>query len=118
AGTRAECVPMLDVKIGDRIVVGHGGVKVFPQARAEERQLFEFMGSAVSTEKPKGVAIREIARELVRSRNSGGQNLLVGGPAIVHTGSVEHLTKLMRKGYFHKLFAGNALATHDIEQAI
>src|SRR5690606_9432896 len=61
AGTRAECVPMLDVKIGDRIVVGHGGVKVFPQARAEERQLFEFMGSAVSTEKPKGVAIREIA---------------------------------------------------------
>src|SRR5205823_3740507 len=36
----------------------------------------------------------------------------------VHTGSDEHLCTLIRKGYISKLFAGNALATHDIEQAI
>ena len=79
---------------------------------------FEFMNSAVSTEKPKGVAIRQIAHELIRTRREGGKALLVGGPAIVHTGSVEHLSRLIRKGYIHRLFAGNALATHDIEQAL
>ena len=39
------------------------------------------------------------------------------GPAIVHTGSGEHICRLIRDGYINVLFAGNALATHDIEQA-
>jgi lysine-ketoglutarate reductase/saccharopine dehydrogenase-like protein (TIGR00300 family) len=114
----ARCVPMTDVRRGDLIVVGHSGVRVFPQQRASERKLFEFMGSSVSTEKPKGVAIREVARELCRVRNEGGRTLLVGGPAIVHTGSGEHVCELIRRGYIDRLFAGNALATHDIEQAL
>jgi len=80
--------------------------------------MFEFMSSRVSTEKPKGVAIREIAAELYRAHHEGGKTLIVGGPAIVHTGSGEHLRKLIRRGYVDVLFAGNALATHDIEQAI
>jgi lysine-ketoglutarate reductase/saccharopine dehydrogenase-like protein (TIGR00300 family) len=42
----------------------------------------------------------------------------VGGPAIVHTGSGEHLCQLIQRGYVDVLFAGNALATHDIEQAL
>ena len=114
----ARCVPMIDVKQGTSIVVGHGGVRVFPYERSDERHGFEFMNSAVSTEKPKGVAIRQIAQELFRTRASGGKTLLVGGPAIVHTGSVPHLSRLVRDGYIDVLFAGNALATHDIEQAI
>jgi lysine-ketoglutarate reductase/saccharopine dehydrogenase-like protein (TIGR00300 family) len=76
------------------------------------------MSSSVSTEKPKGVAIREIAAELLRTRREGGKTLVVGGPAIVHTGSGEHLCRLIREGYINKLFAGNALATHDIEQCL
>jgi lysine-ketoglutarate reductase/saccharopine dehydrogenase-like protein (TIGR00300 family) len=76
------------------------------------------MNSPVSTEKPKGVAIRQVAEELVRAKRSGGKSLLVGGPAIVHTGSGEHLCSLIRSGHIHRLFAGNALATHDIEQAL
>jgi lysine-ketoglutarate reductase/saccharopine dehydrogenase-like protein (TIGR00300 family) len=36
---------------------------------------------------------------------------------VVHTGSVEHICWLIRHGYLNVLFAGNALATHDIEQA-
>ena len=40
------------------------------------------------------------------------------GPAVVHTGSVEHICQLIRGGYLNVLFAGNALATHDIEQAL
>jgi lysine-ketoglutarate reductase/saccharopine dehydrogenase-like protein (TIGR00300 family) len=76
------------------------------------------MSSGVSTEKPKGVAIRQIAQELFRNRRSGGKTLIVGGPAIVHTGSAGHLSQLIRRGYVQVLFAGNALATHDIEQAL
>jgi lysine-ketoglutarate reductase/saccharopine dehydrogenase-like protein (TIGR00300 family) len=114
----AQCVPMSDAVKGQTFVVGHAGVRVFPQQRARQNQAFEFMNSAVSTEKPKGVAIRQIAKELFRTRQEGGKTLVVGGPAIVHTGSVEHFCWLIRHGYVNMLFAGNALATHDIEQAL
>lgn len=114
----AWCVPMVEVRRGLQFVVGHAGIRVVPPARTSERKLFEFMGSAVSTEKPKGVAIREIAAELRRHRRPQGKILVVGGPAIVHTGSGGHLCQLIRNGYVDVLFAGNALATHDIEQAM
>jgi lysine-ketoglutarate reductase/saccharopine dehydrogenase-like protein (TIGR00300 family) len=39
------------------------------------------------------------------------------GPAVVHTGGAEHVAELVRLGFIQVLFAGNALATHDIEQA-
>jgi lysine-ketoglutarate reductase/saccharopine dehydrogenase-like protein (TIGR00300 family) len=116
--SRAFCIPMSDVKRGQRIVVGHAGVRVFPEERTLHQSGFEFMGSAVSTEKPKGVMIREIAAELRRHRAEGGKILLVGGPAIVHTGSGGHVCQLIRQGFINVLFAGNALATHDIEQAL
>ncbi len=115
---QARCVAMSDVEVGTPFVVGHGGVRVFPEERSTERQAFEFMNSAVSSEKPKGVAIRRVAHELFQTRQRGGQTLLVGGPAIVHTGSDEHVCRLLRGGYINKLFAGNALATHDVEQAL
>jgi lysine-ketoglutarate reductase/saccharopine dehydrogenase-like protein (TIGR00300 family) len=118
ASQAAACTPMIEVVAGTQFVVGHAGVRVFPEERSSERQGFEFMGSSVSTEKPKGVAIRQVARELFKNRTRGGKTLLVGGPAIVHTGSGEHLCRLIRCGYIDTLFAGNALATHDIEQAM
>jgi lysine-ketoglutarate reductase/saccharopine dehydrogenase-like protein (TIGR00300 family) len=115
----ARCIPMIDVKRGMQIVLGHAGVRVFPQDRGEARPHdFSFMSSGVSTEKPKGALIRDIARELVANQRSGKKTLLVGGPAIVHTGSGPLVCDLIRRGYVHKLFAGNALATHDIEQAL
>ncbi len=113
----ARCVPMSDVERGMTMVVGHSGVRVFPEERENVSQSFEFMSSSVSTEKPKGVAIRRIAADLVANRAAGGRTLIVGGPAIVHTGSAEHFCQLIRGGYVDRLFAGNALATHDIEQA-
>jgi lysine-ketoglutarate reductase/saccharopine dehydrogenase-like protein (TIGR00300 family) len=116
-GNTAQCVPMNEVKRGEMIVVGHAGVRVFPEERCRGPQPFAFMDSSVSTEKPKGLAIREIARELIHNRSAGGKTLLVGGPAIIHTGSGEFLQQLIRKGYIDVLFAGNALAAHDIEQA-
>ena len=116
--SKASCIAMADVEVGMPIVVGHQGTRVFPLERMKQGDAFAFMNSAVSTEKPKGVIIRQIAKQLFENRAGNGKTLLVGGPAIVHTGSGKLVSDLIRQGYIHKLFAGNALATHDIEQAM
>src|SRR5437868_13063332 len=117
-GGAARCLPMIHVRQGDRIVVGREGLRVFPSEVTARQNLFEFMASPVSSEKPKGVAVREIAAAMRRTRESGEKILAVLGPALVHTGSVEHICQMIRGGYLNVLFAGNALATHDIEQAL
>jgi lysine-ketoglutarate reductase/saccharopine dehydrogenase-like protein (TIGR00300 family) len=117
-GAAARCVPMALVRKGDRIVVGRKGLRVFPAETTARQNLFEFMASPVSSEKPKGVTVREIAAAMRRTREAGDKVLAVLGPAVVHTGSVEHICRLIRSGYLNVLFAGNALATHDIEQAL
>ncbi len=115
----ARCVAMTDVQAGMPFVVGHAGVRVFPEERSTEHQAFEFMNSARLHRKAQGRGHPADRPGAVSStRPSGGQTLLVGGPAIVHTGSGEHVCRLIRGGYINKLFAGNALATHDIEQAL
>jgi lysine-ketoglutarate reductase/saccharopine dehydrogenase-like protein (TIGR00300 family) len=118
ANANCRCIPMTDVTRGMQIVVGYVGVRVFPLERQDQGHAFAFMNSAVSTEKPKGVVIREIARQLFENRRGPGKTLLVGGPAIVHTGSGPLVCQLINDGYIYKLFAGNALATHDIEQSL
>ena len=117
-GFSAHCLPMNEARRGLQFVVGHAGVRVFPVERSRGTETFEFMGSAVSTEKPKGAAIRQIARALAEHRARGGKRVVVAGPAVVHTGSGEFLCQLIRQGYVDLLLASNALATHDIEQAM
>jgi lysine-ketoglutarate reductase/saccharopine dehydrogenase-like protein (TIGR00300 family) len=114
----ARCLAMVHVKKGDPIVVGHQGVRVLPAETSARASLFEFMSSAVSSEKPKGVTVREIAATMKRTKAAGEKILAVLGPAVVHTGSVEHICELIKLGFLDVLFAGNALATHDIEQAL
>jgi lysine-ketoglutarate reductase/saccharopine dehydrogenase-like protein (TIGR00300 family) len=114
----ARCVPMLDVTLGMPIVVGHGGLRVLPTERPREASLFGFMSSGVSSEKPKAVSIQAVADSIRATRAAGKKVLLVGGPAIVHTGSSAHVAALIRGGWIQTLFAGNALATHDLEQAL
>jgi len=113
----ARCVAMVHVRKGDRILVGRQGTRVLPAETAPRQSLFEFMSSAVSSEKPKGVTVREIAATMKRTQQAGEKILAVLGPAVVHTGSVPHVVELIRMGYLNVLFAGNALATHDLEQA-
>jgi lysine-ketoglutarate reductase/saccharopine dehydrogenase-like protein (TIGR00300 family) len=117
AGT-ARCVPMAEVMVGTPIVVGHQGVRILPTERARGETVFGFMGSDVSSEKPKAIRQAAVADEIRATRRAGKRVLLVGGPAIVHTGSAEHVARLIRGGWVQVLFAGNALATHDIEQAL
>lgn len=114
----ARCIPMLDVKKGMPIVVGHRGIRVQASEAGHHKGLFEFMSSPVSSEKPKGVTVREIAGAMRRARANQQKILAVLGPAVVHTGGVEHVCALIQMGYLDVLFAGNALATHDIEQSM
>jgi lysine-ketoglutarate reductase/saccharopine dehydrogenase-like protein (TIGR00300 family) len=111
----ATTVAPSDVQAGDAVVVGSEGVRVKALQRPRRKQVFEFMSSAVSSEKPKESLIAEIARELQATREAGKRVLLVGGPAIVHTGAGKYLERLIASGYVDALFAGNALAVHDIE---
>ena len=114
----AACVPMSDVTVGDRIIVGRVGTRVRPAQRdTGGRDAFSFMNSTVSSEKPKGLTVRDIAAAMRNAKRGDGKILVVAGPAVVHTGSRQHLSRLIREGYVNLLFAGNALATHDIEQS-
>lgn len=114
----ACCKPLNTVKKGEMIVVGHKGVKVAPPERSRGKNTFEFMNSEASSEKPTRSIIRKVAQEMKTIHDNGGKIVVVGGPAVIHTGCAPVLANLIKEGYVNKLFAGNALATHDIENAL
>jgi len=118
ATSSARSVPMADVRAGDLYVVGHLGLRIKPQERPRDRQAFEFMNSAVSSEKPKAQVVAEVARLLRETREAGKDTIVVAGPAVIHTGAAPHLARLVRMGYVSVLFGGNAVAVHDIETAL
>jgi lysine-ketoglutarate reductase/saccharopine dehydrogenase-like protein (TIGR00300 family) len=114
----ARCVPMADVKQGELVVIGREGTRIHPTQRDQTRHdAFGFMNSTVSSEKPKNVTVREIAAAMRAARDGDGRILIVAGPAVVHTGSRDLFSWMIENGYVNVLFAGNALATHDIEQS-
>jgi len=115
----AACIPMIEVRAGDQIVVGRAGTRVLPTERdTAVRDAFGFMNSNVSSEKPKGITVRDVAAAMQNARRGSGKILVVAGPAVVHTGSRDYLSHLIRHGFVNVLFAGNALATHDIEESL
>jgi lysine-ketoglutarate reductase/saccharopine dehydrogenase-like protein (TIGR00300 family) len=118
-GRRVHTVPVSDVKAGQQVVCGASGVKVVLPAREHSaNDAFEFMSSAVSSEKPQALLVRQIAQRMREVKSDGGKILWVGGPAIVHTGAAPAMVALVEHGFVDVLFAGNALATHDIESAL
>lgn len=120
-GLVARAIPMGEVRRGDRVVVGRAGVRVIPLPRPQERDVFGFMESHVSAERPHGHVIVDVAARMrrLRAQHLQGQAdsnvLLAGGPAIIHAGGREALTWLIEQGFIQVLFCGNALAAHDME---
>lgn len=113
---KAECVPIRNVRKGDKIVVGEEGIRILPPARPREgMNVFQFMGSSSSSERPTQHIARKVAEDIYKTRKQGGKIILVGGPAIVHTGAADAVAQLIHLGYINALLAGNALAVHDIE---
>jgi len=114
----AKCVPIKDLKKGDKVVVGETGVKIIPPERPREgMNIFEFMSSSTSSERPTQHIAKRVAEDIYKTKKEGGKIIIVGGPAIVHTGASDSIAKLIRLGYIHAILAGNALAVHDIEYA-
>ncbi|MGA7912498.1 MAG: TIGR00300 family protein [Candidatus Dormiibacterota bacterium] len=115
---RAWCIVFQGARPGMEVVVGYEGVRVTPLERSRHTEIFSFMGSEVSAEKPKKVLIGGIAEEMRQVRAAGGRILVVAGPAVVHTGAGRYLSRLIELGFVQVLFAGNALAVHDVESAL
>jgi lysine-ketoglutarate reductase/saccharopine dehydrogenase-like protein (TIGR00300 family) len=113
---RAETCPMHRVRKGDLFVVGYEGVRVLANtSAASDEDDFRFMSNEVSSERPKSRMIADAAGHIRQARAEGRKVLLVGGPAIIHSGCGPVLAGLIRDGWINVLFAGNALAAHDIE---
>ncbi len=106
------------IRKGNLVVVGEQGVSVTYPERPREQSTFEFMHGTVSSERPSETLIAQIAKEILEVRKKGGKIAVVGGPAIIHTGAAKALASMVRNGYVNVLFAGNALATHDIENCL
>src|SRR5437899_3335116 len=115
---RARCIVFQDARPGMEVVVGYQGVRVTPLERSRQTEIFSFMGSEVSAEKPKKVLIAGIAEEMRQARAARGRMLVVGGPAGVPTGAGVYLSRLIELGYVQVLFAGNGLAVHDVESVL
>jgi lysine-ketoglutarate reductase/saccharopine dehydrogenase-like protein (TIGR00300 family) len=115
----AECKMIREVRKGDMIVVGERGVKVLPEERPRQGiDIFQFMSSSSSSERPTLQIARKIAMDIHLTKKAGGKIIVTAGPVIVHSGAAESLAKMIRMGYVNGLLSGNALAVHDIENAL
>ena len=111
----ARCVKISNIKKGDNVVVGINGIRVIPPPRSRKKEVFEFMSSNVSTEKPLHYLIKKISEEILKAK---GGVAVVSGPAVIHTGASKYLAELIHNGYVDIFLGGNAVAVHDIELAL
>ncbi|MDJ0633148.1 MAG: TIGR00300 family protein [Xenococcaceae cyanobacterium MO_188.B29] len=119
--TTASCKILRDLAIGDRVVVDVDGIRTARKTESREQrttQEFSFMGAGVSSERRVELVVEQIAWELRQIRDRGGKVVVTAGPVVIHTGGAQHLSSLMRNGYVQALLGGNAIAVHDIEQAL
>ncbi len=117
-GTRASCRKLRDVRTGDAVVCGVGGVRVNPEFQERDRHGFAFMTNEISSERRVEVGVSRIASMLQEVKAAGGRIAVVAGPVVVHTGGSAYFQELIRAGYVDVVLAGNALAVHDVEQAL
>ena len=119
--TVAHCKILRDLVTSDRVVVGVEGIRTGRKPASREAKTndeFSFMGAGVSSERRVELVVEQIAWELRQIRDRGGKVIVTAGPVVIHTGGAKHLSHLIRNGYIQGLLGGNAIAVHDIEQAL
>ncbi len=115
----ARCVLFRALRKGDLVVTGSSGLRTRRKAgKPAGNGEFAFMGEGVSSERRVDLVVERIAWEMRRWREQKGKIVVVAGPVVIHTGGGEHLARLARNGYVQALLGGNAIAVHDIEQAL
>lgn len=116
--SRIRTLPMSDVQAGMWVVTGAAGIRVDIPVVDKSSDSFGFMESDVSSEKPQAVLVRQVADGMREAKAQGRKVLWVGGPGVVHTGAAPAMVAMVDAGFVDVLFAGNALATHDIESSL
>ena len=107
------------VKTGDLVVVGFDGVKIEPPQRSRTpTDMFGFMSSEISPEKPINNYIKDLAREMKRIKDKKGAIIYVMGTAMAHTGADKSFQELIRMGYVQALFTGNGFSVMDVEKQL
>ncbi|WP_414582220.1 TIGR00300 family protein [Scytonema sp. PCC 10023] len=120
-GILARCKILRDLEVGESVVVDVQGIRTIRKTESREQrnsQEFSFMSSGVSSERRVELVVEQVAWELRKIRDAGGKVAVTAGPVVIHTGGGEHLAQLIREGYVQALLGGNAIAVHDIEQAM
>jgi len=115
---RVRTVPLSDVRAGTQIVVGAAGVRVSVPSTDDDTDPLGFGGAGSAADRPQAVLVRQVADGLRQARAAGKSLLWVAGPGVVHAGAVPAMVALVRAGWVDVMFAGNALATYDIEAAL
>ncbi|MBW4624433.1 MAG: TIGR00300 family protein [Brasilonema octagenarum HA4186-MV1] len=120
-GVVAQCKLLRDVEVGEEVVVDVQGIRTIRKTESREKrnaEEFSFMSAGVSSERRVELVVEQVAWELRKIRDAGGKVVVTAGPVVIHTGGGEHLAQLIREGYVQALLGGNAIAVHDIEQAM
>jgi len=117
-GGRATCRKLREIRAGDKVVCGIHGIKIVPEFQARDRLGFAFMTNEISSERRVEVSGARIATMMRAASEAGERIAFVAGPVVVHTGGGAYFCELIRHGYVNVLLAGNALAVHDVEQAL
>lgn len=115
---RAYCTLIRDLKRGDEVVCGLGGVRTELPQEERRAESFAFMKSEASSERAVAVKAREVARLARKAKAERRKVVFVPGPVVVHTGGTDSLRRLIARGWVDAVLSGNALAVHDVERAL
>ena len=116
-GGAARCVKLRDIKKGDQVVCGAGGVRIMIDHPDRVRQAFAFMSNDISSERRVETSIQRVADTMRAVRERGQKIVVVAGPVVIHTGGIDAFSKLVAGGWVDALLSGNAIAVHDIENS-
>jgi lysine-ketoglutarate reductase/saccharopine dehydrogenase-like protein (TIGR00300 family) len=114
----AECRKLRDVKEGEMVVCGSQGIRIQPEFKERDRLGFAFMSNEISSERRAETAVRKVAEMMRQIKGENGRIVFVAGPVVIHTGGSQAFGEIIRRGYVDALLAGNAIAVHDIENAL
>ncbi len=109
AGT-ARTVPLIQVQAGDLFVVGTRGIRVVPLGRDRASRAFEFMGSAVSSEKPKRLVVAQVARLMREIRAKARRSWLCWDRPWSTPAPPRPSPSWWPAGWIDVVFGGNAVA--------
>lgn len=122
---KLEIKEFRNLNVGDNVVIGRrenaeDGIFVYVNGfkhDSSEEQSFAFRSGR--TRESSYSKDYDSLYELLKFEKNNGYILWVLGPAVVFDhDSKNAMSQLIKRGYVHALFAGNALATHDLEGSV